>query len=63
MFMGKAVCLDLTHIPDLGEIDVPDLEAAQKRANVTIDGHIVLLNTGLHNRHFRLKSLCGATQA
>jgi kynurenine formamidase len=52
MFMGKAVCLDLTHIPDLGDIDVADLEAAEKRAGVTIDGHIVLLNTGLHARHF-----------
>jgi kynurenine formamidase len=30
MCMGKAVCLDLTHIPDLGEIDVPDLEAAEE---------------------------------
>jgi kynurenine formamidase len=52
MFMGKAVCLDLTHIPDLGEIDVADFEAAERKAKVTIDGHIVLLNTGLHNRHF-----------
>ena len=52
MFMGKAICLNLTHIPDLGEIDVSDLEAAERKAKVTIDGHIVLLNTGLHNRHF-----------
>jgi kynurenine formamidase len=52
MFMGKAVCLDLTHIPDLGEIDVADFEAAERKAKVTIDGHIVLFNTGLHKRHF-----------
>ena len=52
MFMGNAVCLDLTHIPDLGEIDITDLEAAERKAKVTIDGHIVLLNTGLHKRHF-----------
>ena len=52
MFMGKAVCLDLTHIPDLGDIDVADLEKAEKKAGTMIDGHIVLLNTGLHRRHF-----------
>jgi kynurenine formamidase len=52
MFMGKAVCFDLTHIPDLGDIDVADLEAAEKQSGVTVDGHIVLLNTGLHKRHF-----------
>lgn len=52
MFMGNAVCLDLTHIPDFGEIDVADLEAAERKGEVTIDGHIVLLNTGLHKRHF-----------
>ena len=52
MFMGKAVCFDLTHIPDLGDIDVADLEAAEASAGVKVDGHIVLLNTGLHRRHF-----------
>ena len=52
MFMGKAVCLELTQIPDLGDIDVPELERAEKKAGVTIDGHIVLLNTGLNRRHF-----------
>ncbi|WP_198153618.1 cyclase family protein [Thalassobacillus sp. C254] len=58
MFMGKAVCLDLTHIPDLGEIDVSDLEEAEEKAGVKIDGHIVLLNTGLHNRHYPDKKVC-----
>ena len=52
MFFGKAVCLDLTHIPDLGDIDVADLEAAERTSGVKIGGHIVLLNTGLHARHF-----------
>jgi kynurenine formamidase len=52
MFMGKAVCLDLRHIPDLGDIDVKDLIEAEKRAGVKIDRHIVLLNTGLHKRHY-----------
>jgi kynurenine formamidase len=52
MFMGKAVCFDLTHIPDLGEIDVADLQAAECKSGVAVDGHIVLLNTGLHRRHF-----------
>ncbi|MDQ2852264.1 MAG: cyclase family protein [Actinomycetota bacterium] len=52
MFFGKAVCFDLTHIPDLGDIDVDDMERAQAASGVTVDGHIVLLNTGLHNRHY-----------
>jgi kynurenine formamidase len=52
MFMGKAVCLDLQHIPDLGDIDTADLVAAEKKAGVKIDGHIVLMCTGLHRRHF-----------
>ena len=52
MFMGKAVCWDLTHIPDLGDIDVADFEEAEEKGGVKVDGHIVLLNTGLHNRHY-----------
>jgi len=52
LFMGKAVVLDFRHVPDLGEIDVRDMEEAQEKAGVKIDGHIVLLNTGLHARHF-----------
>jgi len=58
LFMGKAVCLDMTHIPDLGEIDVKDLEEAEKKAGVRIDGHIVLLNTGLHKRHYPNPEIC-----
>ena len=52
LFMGKAVCLDLQHVPDLGDIDVADLEKAEKKAGVKIDGHIVLICTGLHRRHY-----------
>jgi kynurenine formamidase len=52
MFMGKAVCLDLQHIPDLGDVDVGDIEEAQKKAGVEIDGHIVLMCSGLTKRHY-----------
>jgi kynurenine formamidase len=52
LFMGKALALDLRHIQDLGTIEVADLEAAERQAGVAIDGHIVLLNTGLHARHY-----------
>lgn len=51
-FAGKAVCLDLRHVPDLGDIDVADLEQAEAQSGVTIDGHIVLLCTGFHERHW-----------
>ena len=57
MFFGKAVCLDLTHVPDLGEITVSDLEAAERASGVSIDGHIVLLHTGFHNRHYPKQEL------
>ena len=52
MFMGKAVCLDMRHIPDLGDIDTKDFEEAEKKAGVKIDGHIVLICSGLHKRHY-----------
>jgi kynurenine formamidase len=51
-FTGKAVCLDLRHVPDLGEIDVRWLERAEEEANVRVDSHIVLLCTGFHARHW-----------
>jgi kynurenine formamidase len=51
-FSGPAVCLDLRHIPDLGEIDVPWLERAEEEAGVRINGHIVLFCTGFHARHW-----------
>jgi kynurenine formamidase len=51
-FTGKAVCLDLRHIPDLGDIDVAELEGAEAKSGVGIDGHIVLMCTGFHDRHW-----------
>ena len=47
MFFGKAVCLDLRSIPDRGTITVDDMEAAERKAGVKINGHIVLLCTGV----------------
>ena len=52
MFMGKAVCFDLRHIPDLGDITVKDMEEAEKKAGVKVNGHIVLLCTGFHKRTY-----------
>ena len=52
MFMGKAVCFDLRHIPDLGEITAEDMDKAEKAAGVKVDGHIVLLCTGFHKRNY-----------
>jgi kynurenine formamidase len=51
-FCGKAVCLDLRHIPDLGTIDVAELEAAEGKCGVEIDTHVVLMCTGFHARHW-----------
>ena len=52
LFMGKAVCFDLRHVPDLGEITAADMETAERASGVTVDGHIVLLCTGFHARHY-----------
>ncbi|MFG1379208.1 cyclase family protein [Xanthobacter autotrophicus] len=52
MFMGKAVCFDLRHIPDLGDITDDDLEKAEEASGVKVDGHIVLLCTGFHARNY-----------
>ncbi len=57
MFMGKAVCLDLRHIPDLGTVDIPQMEEAERKSGVTIDGHIVLMCSGLHRRHWPRESV------
>ena len=32
LFMGKALCLDLRHIPDLGDITVKEMEQAAEKA-------------------------------
>lgn len=52
MFMGKAVCFDLRHIGDLEDITAEDMEEAQSKAGLKVDGHIVLLCTGFHARHY-----------
>lgn len=52
LFTGKAVCLDIRHIPDHGDITIKDLEEAERKAGVIIDGHIVLLCSGFHKRHY-----------
>lgn len=52
MFMGKAVCFDLQHIPDLGDITENDMAEAEKKAGVKVHGHIVLLCSGFHKRHY-----------
>lgn len=52
MFMGKAVCLDLRHVGDRGDITRGDMDAAEKAAGVTVDGHIVLMCTGINARHW-----------
>lgn len=51
-FTGPAVCLDLRGTPDRGEIGVEELEAAERLAGIRIEGHIVLLCTGFHRRHW-----------
>lgn len=58
MFMGPAVCLDMRHIPDLGDIDAAEMEKAEEKAGVKVDGHIVLLCTGLHERHYPNLDVC-----
>jgi kynurenine formamidase len=52
LFMGKAVCFDLRHIPDLGDIAEADMAAAEAASGVSVDGHIVLLCTGFHARTY-----------
>lgn len=52
LFAGEAVCLDVSQVGDLGDIDVEELEAAEERAGVRVDGHIVLLYSGFHDRHW-----------
>lgn len=50
-FYGPAICLDLSHIPAKGIIDVKDLEAAVQTSGVPLtQGDIVLMNTGHHKR-------------
>lgn len=57
LFFGKAVCLDMRHIPARGSITVSDVEKAEKEAGVIIQGHIVLFATGVHERYFPSKDV------
>ena len=52
MFFGKAVCFDLQHMPLLGDITVKDMETAQEKCGVKVNGHIVLLCTGFHKKTY-----------
>ena len=52
LFMGKAVCFDLRHVPDLGEITEADMDRAEAASGVAVAGHIVLLCTGFHARTY-----------
>jgi kynurenine formamidase len=58
MFMGKAVCLDLRHVGDQGDVTRADMEAAEKAAGVRVDGHIVLMCTGINARHWPHDRIC-----
>ncbi|MGH7118572.1 MAG: cyclase family protein [Acetobacteraceae bacterium] len=52
LFLGKAVCFDVRHVGDLGDIGVADMEQAEQKSGVRVSGHIVLLCTGFHARHY-----------
>ena len=52
MFMGKAVCFDVRHVPPLGEITAQDMQQAEAACGVRVAGHIVLLCTGFHARTY-----------
>jgi kynurenine formamidase len=52
-FMGPAVCLDVSHVPDSEFILLEDLKEACRKADLTIpSGGTVLLYTGTYERHF-----------
>jgi len=57
-FMGKAVCLDLRHVGDRGDITADDMEAAARKAGVKVDGHIVLICSGINARHWPDPEIC-----
>jgi kynurenine formamidase len=52
LFMGKAVCFDLRQIGDLEDITAEHMKTAEEKSGVKVDGHIVLLCTGFHNRNW-----------
>ena len=52
LFFGKAVCFDMSHVPERGKITVEDMERAQEKTGVVVDGHIVLFYYGIHDKYF-----------
>lgn len=52
LFMGKSVCLDLRQIGNLEDITAKHMQDAEDAAGVKVDGHIVLLCTGFHERNW-----------
>ena len=57
MFFGKAVCFDMLHIPERGKITVKDVEEAERKTGIKIDGHIVLFATGIHEKYYPTKDV------
>jgi len=52
-FYGKAICLDLSHLPEHSLIEPDDIKAAEKKAAREIQkGDIVLFHFGHYNRHY-----------
>lgn len=52
-FWGSAICIDLSHIPASRYIESKDLEQAVRKSGQEImNGDIVLLYTGHHDRNF-----------
>ncbi|MEJ0071976.1 MAG: cyclase family protein [Pseudomonadota bacterium] len=50
-FYTEAVCLDLSHTPLKGDIHIPDLEAAERKAGIEIRPRdTVLIYMGVHDR-------------
>ncbi len=58
LFFGKAVCLDMTGIPERGKVTAADMARAEKEAGVKIDGHIVLFASGLHDKYYPDPKVC-----
>lgn len=52
LFMGKAVCFDLKQIGNLEDITDKHMVEAEEKSGVKVDGHIVLLCTGFHERNW-----------
>lgn len=52
-FYGKALCLDMTHIPEHSLIEPADIKAAQEKAGLKIEkGDIVLFYLGHYDKYY-----------